>query len=139
VPTLETNDIKTYYEDTGTGTPIVFVHGGWMDHRMWASQVEAFADEYEVITYDIRGHGRTGGSFEKRYTIELFAADLMALVEGLDIDCPVVCGLSLGGMIAQTYAVRYPEGLRALILADTAVSARLTLSDTLRDVHAEQT
>lgn len=51
-----------------------------MDHRMRAPQVEVFADEYEVITYDIRGHGRTGGSAEKRYTIELFAADLMALI-----------------------------------------------------------
>lgn len=132
MPTLETNDIKTYYERKGAGTPIVFIHGGWMDHRLWEPQLEAFVDEYEVITYDIRGHGRTGGSAEKRYTIELFAADLLALIEGLDLDRPIVCGLSLGGMIAQTYAARYPEKLRALILADTAVSARLTLSDTVQ-------
>lgn len=132
VPTLKTNDIETYYERTGTGTPIVFVHGGWMDHQMWDPQVEALADEYDVITYDIRGHGRTGRSAEKRYTIDLFAADLRALIEGLDIERPVVCGLSLGGMIAQAYAARYSETLRALILADTAVSARLTLSDTVQ-------
>ena len=132
MPTFETNDIETYYERTGTGSPNVFVHGGWMDHRMWAPQVETFTDEYEVITYDIRGHGRTGGSAEKRYTMELFATDLKALIEGLDIDRPVICGLSLGGMIAQTYAARYPDQLRALVLADTAVSTRLTLSDTLQ-------
>lgn len=132
MPTLQTNDIETYYERAGDGTPIVFVHGAWTDRRMWAPQVEALADGYEVVTYDVRGHGRTGGSAEGRYTVELFATGLVALVERLDLDRPFVCGLSLGGMITQTYAVRYPEQLRALVLADTAVSARLTLSDTLQ-------
>ena len=132
VPTLQTNDIETYYKRTGEGLPLVFAHGAWTDHRMWEPQVKALADEYEVITYDVRGHGRTGESDEKRYTVDLFAADLRSLVEGLGLDRPVVCGLSLGGMIAQTYAVRYPEELRALVLADTAVSSRLTLSDTLQ-------
>lgn len=132
MPTCATNDIETYYERAGSGHPIVFVHGGWLDHRMWAPQVEMFAEEYEVITYDVRGHGRTGGSAEERYTVELFAADLLALVETFDIERPIVCGLSLGGMIAQTYAARYPTRLRALVLADTAVSARLTLTDTIQ-------
>lgn len=132
MPTVRTNDIETYYERTGGGPPIVFVHGGWTDHRMWSPQVEAISDDFEVVTYDVRGHGRTGGSAQRCYTIELFAADLKALVDALDLDRPVVCGLSLGGMIAQTYAVRYPDALRALALADTAVSARLTLSDTLQ-------
>ena len=134
MPTLQTNDVETWYERTGDGTPIVFVHGAWMDHRMWAPQVERLAENYEVVTYDIRGHGQTGGSAEERYTIELFAADLMALVDELGLDRPVICGLSLGGMIAQTYAVRYPSELRALVLADTAVSSRLTLSDTLQTI-----
>jgi pimeloyl-ACP methyl ester carboxylesterase len=114
--------------------PIVFIHGGWADHRMWEPQVEALAEDYEVITYDVRGHGRTGGSAEARYTVELFAADLRALIDGLGLDRPVVCGLSLGGMIAQTFAARYPEELRGVVLADTAVSARLTLTDTLQTV-----
>jgi pimeloyl-ACP methyl ester carboxylesterase len=50
VPTLATNDIETYYERAGSGPPVVFVHGGWLDRRTWTPQVEAFADEYEVIT-----------------------------------------------------------------------------------------
>jgi pimeloyl-ACP methyl ester carboxylesterase len=84
-----------------------------------------------VTTYDVREHSRTGGSDESRYTIELFGGDLQALVEGLCLDQPVVCGRLLGGMIAQTYAVRSPEGLRALVLTDTAVSSRLTRADIL--------
>ena len=131
MPFARTNDIETYYERHGDGTPIVFVHGGWVDHRLWGPQVDSLSDSYEVIVYDIRGHGRTGASNERRYTMDLFAADLKALVDALVLERPVICGLSLGGMIAQTYAARYNQHLRALILADTAVSTGLTLRDTL--------
>lgn len=132
MPTIQTNDIPTWYDRTGEGVTIVFVHGAWTDHRMWEPQVDELADDFEVITYDVRGHGRTGGSAEARYTVELFATDLRALIDSLDIDRPVLCGLSLGGMIAQTFASRYSDELRGLILADTAVSSRLTLTDTLQ-------
>lgn len=98
---------------------------------MWNPQRDALSTNYEVITYDIRGHGRTGPSAERRYTIELLASDLRALVEELELDRPIICGLSLGGMIAQTYAIRYGDDLSALILADTAVSTMLTLRDKL--------
>lgn len=124
MPTIQTNDITTWYDRTGEGMPIVFVHGAWTDHQMWEPQVEALADDYEVIAYDVQGHGRTGGSAEEQCTAELFATDLRALINGLDLDRPVLCGLSLGGMIGQTYAARYPDKLRGLILTDTAVSAR---------------
>lgn len=129
MPTIQTNDIETYYERHGEGVPLICSHGGWTDHRLWNSQVETLSDEYEVIVYDVRGHGQTGPSPEQRYSIELFAADLKALVEALSLNRPVICGLSLGGMIAQTYAVRYADDLRALILADTAVSSAFTLRD----------
>ena len=131
MPTIQTNDIETYYERHGEGPPVVCIHGAWADHRLWEPQIEALRDDYEVIVYDVRGHGRTGPSAEQGYTIELFAADLRALVERLDIERPVICGISLGGMIAQTYAVRYADDLRGLVLADTAVSTRLTNRDKL--------
>lgn len=131
VPTVQTNEINTYYERHGKGKPLVCIHGAWTDRRMWEPQRDALSTNYEVITYDIRGHGRTGSSAERRYTIELFASDLRALVEELELDRPIICGLSLGGMIAQTYAVRYRDDLSALILADTAVSTMLTLRDKL--------
>ena len=135
MPRLRTNDVETYYESRGSGPPVVFVHGAWVDRRQWTPQVEALADDYRVVTYDVRGHGRTGPSAEERYSVELFAADLRALIEALGLDRPVVCGLSLGGMIAQAYAARYDE-LRGLVLADTAVSTRLTWKDTLTSLLA---
>lgn len=130
VPTVHTNDIETYYERHGEGRPIVFVHGGWADHRMWRPQIDQLSDGHETIVYDVRGHGRTGPSAEERYTVELFAADLNALVTVLDLDRPVVCGLSLGGMIAQTYAARYDE-LRGLVLTITLAEAVLGLDRTI--------
>jgi pimeloyl-ACP methyl ester carboxylesterase len=133
VPRVRTNEIETYYEIHGpeSARPIVFVHGAWVDRRLWRPQVEALSEDYRVITYDLRGHGRTGPAVGRNYTIELLAADLRALVGALDLDRPVVCGLSLGGMVAQLYAVRY-GGLAGLVLADTAVSTRLTRRDRLQ-------
>jgi pimeloyl-ACP methyl ester carboxylesterase len=109
-----------------------FIHGGWVDHKMWKPQVEYFSKQYRVIIYDVRGHGKTGGSAKKKYSIELFADDFKALLDALSVDKPVICGLSLGGMIAQAYAVKYPDNLRALILADTVVSTSLTLRDKIQ-------
>lgn len=129
--TAKTNEIETYYERHGNGQPLVCIHGAWTDHRLWNPQLDALGEDHEVIVYDVRGHGNTGPSAERRYTMELFAADLKALVEELGLEHPIICGLSLGGMIAQTYAVRYGDSLRGLVLADTAVSTTLTFRDKL--------
>jgi len=131
MPKIRTGDIETYYEIKGGGFPLVFIHGGWVSCRMWAPQVEYFSDKYKVITYDVRGHGRTGASSLKKYSFNVFADDLFALLQSLEISRPVICGLSMGGMIAQTYAVKYPDNFSALVLADTAISTALTFSDKL--------
>lgn len=127
-----TNDVETHYERRGDGPPIVFVHGAVMDHSMWTPQLESLSDEYETIAYDVRGHGRTGGSSIDRYSVDLFADDLHALVVALKLDGPVVCGLSMGGCIAQAYAARYPDALSGLVLADTFTPELSTLRERLQ-------
>ncbi|MFB6171685.1 MAG: alpha/beta fold hydrolase [Haloarculaceae archaeon] len=118
MPTLDTGDASLYYETHGAGDPLVFVHGGWVSSRMWAPQVERFADDYRVVTVDVRGHGRTGATDRRRYSIPLFAADLRAVLEHEDATDPAaVCGLSMGGHVAQLYAATYD--LRRLVLAAT--------------------
>ncbi|OEF95681.1 alpha/beta fold hydrolase [Desulfuribacillus alkaliarsenatis] len=131
MPKILVNDLNVYYEIHGEGRPLVFIHGAWMTQKMWDKQVEHFSKNFQVITYDVRGHGQTGGSSFKSYSIELFAEDLNELLKALKVQAPIVCGLSMGGMIAQAYASRFPENISALILSDTAVSTELTLNDKL--------
>lgn len=126
--TVRTNGVDTYYERQGDGPPIVFLHGAIMDTRMWAPQVEALGDDHAVLTYDARGHGRTGGSDAPSYDADLYARDLHALLDALDVERPVLCGLSMGGMIAQAYAARHPENVAGLVLADTFTPGPLGLS-----------
>lgn len=120
MPTVETNGVRTYYEERGEGQPIVLVHGLDGNHSDWAHQLDALSDEYRVIAYDIRGSGYTGSSDERSYSIELFADDLHVLVDKLGLDEPVVVGHSMGAKVAITYAARYPDDLSALIFASTS-------------------
>jgi pimeloyl-ACP methyl ester carboxylesterase len=137
VPTIRTQEIETVYERSGRGTPLVLLHGGFVDRHMWQPQVAALAQHYQVIWYDLRGHGQTGPSPRPTCTLELLADDLHALLDGLDMQRAIICGLSLGGMVAQAFAARYPQMLAALVMADTAVSLGLTWMDRLqRDVLA---
>jgi pimeloyl-ACP methyl ester carboxylesterase len=115
----------------------VLLHGGFVDRHMWRPQVAALAQHYHVVWYDLRGHGQTGPSPCPTYTLELLADDLHVLLDSLHMQRAIICGLSLGGMVAQAFAARYPQMLAALVLADTAVSLGLTWMDRLqRDVLA---
>ena len=128
MPFAQTGNIQTYYELHGDADPIlVFIHGAGASHDMWKPQVEHFANAHKVLTYDLRGHQQSEGS-DDMYTCQLFADDLHNLLTYLEIERPVIIGLSLGGMVAQEYAVKY-HNLRGLVLCDTAVATALTLSD----------
>lgn len=131
MPLIQTGDIETYYEITEDGEPMVLIHGAGGSHDNWHPQVKYFSERFKVLTYDVRGHGKTGGS-DRKYSCALFADDLYELLNTLQIENPAVCGLSLGGMIAQEYAVKYQSNLAGLVLADTAVATALTLSDKLQ-------
>lgn len=131
MPTVRTDDIETDYVSRGTGPPVVFVHGMIMNATMWAPQMDALGDDFRTLAYDVRGHGHTGGSTKTTYSIELFAADLDALLDALDVDRAVICGLSMGGAIAQTFAAAHPEKVAGLVLADTFPAGPLPLVGTL--------
>ncbi|WP_458204909.1 alpha/beta fold hydrolase [Haladaptatus sp. NG-SE-30] len=126
MPTVRTNDIDTYYEQRGDGPPLVFVHASILDHSMWNQQVDALSEHYTTIVYDLRGHGRTGGSTESEYSMNLYAEDLHALITALELDRPILCGLSMGGTVALTYAARFPDRIAGLILAETFTPEILT-------------
>ncbi|WP_254547314.1 alpha/beta fold hydrolase [Halomarina pelagica] len=129
MPTVQTNDIATYYERRGDGPPIVFIHGALSDHTAADQQLEAFSDAYTAIAYDVRGHGKTTNPHNESYSIDRLAEDLHEFITALGLDCPVLCGVSMGGMIAQVYASRYPEQLSGLVLADTFTPAFVSRRD----------
>ena len=114
--TLPLEDGTLWYETRGDGQPLVFIHGGWMNGQAWAPQVERFAEEYQVVTLDVRGHGKTGATESSQYSIELFTDDLEALLSELAIENPILCGLSLGSMVAQEYMNRHPANATGAIL-----------------------
>lgn len=126
------NGHEHFLDLRGSGPPLVLIHGAFVDSKMWDAQMTSLSEHFQVVRYDLRGHGRTGASSLDRYTIGTFASDLSELITGLGLQSPILCGLSLGGMIAQEYAVRNPDLIAALILADTAVSVSLTLADKLQ-------
>ncbi|WP_408959202.1 alpha/beta fold hydrolase [Natrinema sp. 74] len=113
---LALEDGRIHYETTGDGPPLVFVHGGWMNGEAWRPQVEHFADDYQVVTLDVRGHGETGATEPDRYSIELFTDDLEALLSALAIERPTLCGLSLGSMIVQEFLDRHPDGATSAVM-----------------------
>ena len=125
------NDLEHYYEQVGEGPPLVFVHGAFADARIWEPQWHYFSARYRVLRYDLRGNGRTGNSNLTHYTISTFVDDLTALLDTLEVKLPVICGLSMGGVIAQAFAVNNPQRPKALILVSASVSASLTLSEKL--------
>jgi pimeloyl-ACP methyl ester carboxylesterase len=129
MPFITVNDVPLYYEESGSGPPLVLLHGLGSSHRDWWRQVEHFRDRYRVITPDLRGHGRSATP-DGPYSIPLFADDVAALLDALDAAPARVVGLSMGGMVAFQLAVSHPEVVKRLVIVNSAPEARL---DSLRD------
>lgn len=106
-----------YYEDTGKGLPVVMIHAGYLDSRMWDNQMEAFSKQYRVIRYDVRGYGKSSRSL-KEYSD---ASDLKALLDYLNVNKVVLMGVSNGGRISFDFAVEYPERVKAMIAVDFGI------------------
>ena len=115
------NGIDINYEVHGDGTPLVLAHGYTASLDMWREQVPAFSACYRLVIYDTRGHGATTAPAEPdRYSLARdYVADQLALMDHLGIDAAYVGGLSMGGMIAQEFALQHPGRVKALLLFDT--------------------
>lgn len=121
MPTARLNGIDVHYEVHGRGTPFVLAHGYTASLEMWREQAGAFSKDHRLVIYDARGHGGTTAPEDPAaYTIERhYAPDLLALLDHLDIGRAYVGGLSMGGMIAQEFALQHPQRIGALLLFDT--------------------
>lgn len=120
MPVATVNGVRINYEVHGDGPPMVLSHGYTASLRMWDGQIGPLSERYRVVVYDTRGHGESEAPADMNaYSIATFAEDQAALMDHLGIERAVVGGLSMGGMVAQEFALRYPDRVEALLLCDT--------------------
>ncbi|MCL4328898.1 MAG: alpha/beta hydrolase [Candidatus Thermoplasmatota archaeon] len=106
-----------YYEVSGKGLPVVLIHAGFLDSRMWDTQFEQFSEDFKIIRYDVRGFGKStlpGARYSD-------AEDLKTLLDRLEIADAVFLGVSNGGRICLDFAVEYPDRVRGLVLVDFGI------------------
>ncbi len=116
------NGITLAYNDTGQGLPLVFLHAFPLNRTMWAPQEEALSRKFRVITVDLRGHGESDAPLW-RYTLDQFADDVRSLLDHLSVPRAVLVGLSMGGYLIFSCYRRFPDRIKALVLADTRAEA----------------
>ncbi len=115
--TAGVNGATLHYEVAGEGEPLVLVHAGIADGRMWDPQMEAFSRRYRTIRYDLRGFGRSP-MVEGPYSHH---ADLRALLDALQVDRAAFVGCSMGGGAVLDFALENPGRAEALVLVGSAV------------------
>jgi 3-oxoadipate enol-lactonase len=113
--------LELAYEEAGSGTPLLLVHGWPYDHTMWEGQIGGLATYARVLAPDLRGIG--GSTVRGPYTIDQYADDLISFLDALGIARAVVCGLSMGGYVAFAMVRRHRDRVRGLVLADTRATA----------------
>lgn len=144
MPTLELNTVRLHYRDSNekggnaTGTPIVFAHALGADLSIWDNVIARLPDTLRIISYDIRGHGRSSVP-DGLYSMGALVRDAEQLLDHLNIRDCVFVGLSLGGMIAQGLAVKRLDQIRALVLSNTAakLSTKQIWQSRMDQLHRE--
>lgn len=119
--TMNSNGIDIHYEVWGDGRKpwLTLCHSLACDLSMWDDQMAALTSHFSVLRYDIRGHGRSSAP-DLSYSFEMMVTDLKGLLDGLGVERTHFCGLSLGGMIGQHFALAAPERLDRLVLCSTS-------------------
>jgi len=116
------NDLFVYTSGSEKNKAILFVHGFPYDHMMWKEQIKEFSQNYFCAAYDIRGLGQSPAG-NGQFTMESFVDDLEIIINELQLNKPILCGLSMGGYISLRALERMQEKFSAAILCDTKAEA----------------
>ncbi|MBK9258072.1 MAG: alpha/beta hydrolase [Saprospiraceae bacterium] len=138
---MESNktDLSFFTEGDSNKKPIVFIHGFPYDHTMWDNLIDELKSHYYCVTYDIRGLGESPIG-DGQYTMESFVDDLEMIIAELNLDKPILCGLSMGGYISLRAVERNESNYSGLILCDTRSSAdadegKIKRADNIRKIN----
>lgn len=118
MPIAKVDDINIYYETHGKGEPLVLIYGYAGHSGLWFRQIPVFSKKYRVIAFDNRGAGRSDKP-DIAYTMAMMAGDVAGLLDVIGVDVAHIFGVSMGGMIAQHFALDYPQRVISLILGCT--------------------
>lgn len=108
MPILDLDGVSLYYKDKGNGTPIVFIHPPLLTSENFLHQMDDLAQSFRVITFDMRGHGRSQFS-NQPFTYPLIVEDIKQLLDHLGIEKAYICGYSTGGSILLEFMLTYSE------------------------------
>jgi 3-oxoadipate enol-lactonase len=118
---VTSDSVRIAYELTGNqnGEPLIFLHSLGSDHNQWRPQVDALNDEFHVLAIDACGHGQSDAP-SGNYTLDRMATDVIEVADSVGMSTFHLCGLSVGGLMAQWIALHHGDRLRTLTLANTA-------------------
>jgi pimeloyl-ACP methyl ester carboxylesterase len=118
MPKVLVNNVNLYYEEAGSGIPILFVHEFAGDWRSWEPQMRFFSSRYRAITFSARGYLPSDvPNSPEAYSQDLQIADVKGLLDALGVDKAHVCGLSMGSYTTLLFGLKFPERVRSLTIA----------------------
>lgn len=115
---VDSQGARLYFERVGNGPPLLFIHAGVADLRMWDAQVDFFAGSFDCIRFDLRGFGQTQNEADKFSPGD----DVSAVLDHLAVERSHIVGLSMGGSIAADFAIEHPERVSSIALVAAGVS-----------------
>lgn len=124
MPRISVNDVQLNVEISGSGTPLILLHGFTGSAKSWTQHIPAFSEHHQIVAVDLLGHGQSDTpDTQGRYGIECCSHDLSALFNQLHLDRFYLLGYSMGGRVALHFALTYPEHLTGLILESASPGA----------------
>lgn len=122
---LDRDGVSISYDSVGSGPPILLSNGYSATAQMWAGQVEAWSGDFQIITWDMRGHGLSDSPDDPAlYNEAQTVGDMAAVLDACGVERAVIGGLSLGGYMSLAFNVAHPSRVRALVLCDTGPGYR---------------
>jgi pimeloyl-ACP methyl ester carboxylesterase len=136
------NNLSVFADGNKENKAILFLHGFPYDHHMWDAQAKVLSSSYFCVRYDVRGLGESPAG-DGQFTMEMFVDDLKDIVNGMELNKPVLCGLSMGGYISLRAMGRIENMFSALILCETKSVAddnetKLKLAGAIKRINACQ-